>query len=125
MGEEFAQQFKEIFHCVVRGKDIAEGRFHAFEALETALGDCLHQKHMWKLSQMQHEITSGPDPKDETKAIVFIQTEAVWVFDPDSDGGTHAELLPPDSSPEDGVENEDNKPKLSLVGDDSLIIKRP
>jgi len=115
LGEEFAQQFKEIFHCVVRGKDIAQGRFNAFEALETALGDCLHQKHMWKLSQMQHEITSGPDPEDETKAVVFVQTEAVWVFDPDSEGGKGAELFGPEPHDPDGIENETEKPKLSLI----------
>jgi len=127
MGEEFTQQFKELFQCTAIGKDIAEGRFNAWTALEQALGEAIHQKHHWKLSAMQHGIGARPNPEfgkeldggviDKREEIPCVITEAVWVFDADAednDGGKGALLLLPNSPDSSrGIENPTEK---SLAG---------
>lgn len=115
MGEDFAQKFQEIFHCQVKGEDIAEARFNAWTALDMAIGDKI-PRHHWKLSQMQHELQVGED--EEGKPIAFVACEAVWIYDPESDGdgGKHAMLLGSGNLDPDGVEEE--KPELHLVEND-------
>lgn len=100
MGEDFAHGFKEIFHCSVQGENIADARYNAWTALQTAIGDSI-PRHFWKLSQMQHDLTVGED--EDKKPIAFIVCEAIWVYDPESDGGKGAELTGPESPDPDGI----------------------
>jgi hypothetical protein len=97
MGEDFAQEFKEIFHCTVKGADIAEARFNAWTALDTAIGDKI-PRSFWKLSQMQHDLSVGED--EEGKPVAFVVCEAIWVCNPDEDGGRKSELSFPDLNPQ-------------------------
>ena len=107
MGEDFTQNFKEIFHCQVKGADIADARFNAWTALDKARG--IIPRELWKLSQMSHDFQIGED--EDKNPVVFIVCEAIWAYDPDgdSDGGKHADLLGSDTLDPDGIGEETEK----------------
>jgi len=111
MGENFAHGFKEIFHCKVKGTDIVDARFNAWSALALAIAE-KSPKHHWKLSQMQHDLSAEED--EEENVVPIVVCEAVWVYDPDSDGGKGAELIEPITPDPDGIE----QPELHLVEND-------
>lgn len=114
MGEDFAPNFKEIFHCTVRGADIVEARLNAWSALDQAIG--ILPKEQWKLSQMQHDISVEIKEVEGVETqIAFIVCEAIWEFDADGDfdGGKHANLLGPEPIDPDGIAQE--QPELHLV----------
>jgi hypothetical protein len=109
MGEDFAQEFKEIFHCSVKGDDIADARYNAWTALDTAIGNKI-PRNLWKLAQMQHDLQIGED--EEGNPIAFVVCEAIWVYNSDDDGGRKSELLFPDDNPSDPDGLKEPEPQL-------------
>jgi hypothetical protein len=108
MDDNFAPNFQEMFAVIVNGKDIAEARFNAYTALEKAIG--ILSQHHWKLAQMQHALEFGENAEGET--ITRIVCNAMWVYDPNSEGGKPVEEFEPNN---DSPTSDLPEPEKSLV----------